>query len=163
MDCPAYNLVTVLTVIYHLHGVPKLNLVKICAVKKSVEISWDLYQMTKKPSQIAQSLPNCLLVIFNYGFNTVFWRWFIVGRQSARTFLMFLDYHTVSSSNACVSVFVYVTTLRYLCLAWYLKWFTICCINVTVSVVEFFTRMLSVYSTECVLFYLTAVRIFHIS
>jgi len=42
--------------------VPKLNLVKICAVKKSVEISWDLYQMTKKPSQIAKSLPNCLLV-----------------------------------------------------------------------------------------------------
>jgi len=38
LDCPVYSLVTVLTEICH-HGVPKLKLVKIYVVEKSVQIS----------------------------------------------------------------------------------------------------------------------------
>jgi hypothetical protein len=32
-------------------------------VENSMERSWDLYQMTKKPNQIAKSLPNYLLFL----------------------------------------------------------------------------------------------------
>jgi hypothetical protein len=43
-------------VISNLNGVPKLKLVKICVVEKSVEISWDLYQMTRKAQSTCKFL-----------------------------------------------------------------------------------------------------------